>query len=81
MKKISLLLFLVFAPALGWAGYVQVCPLGPGCDPAEMVWLEIDPFGATLNPEIVAAVVGGGLLLWGVGVGIGMFLQTVRKFR
>lgn len=81
MKKISpLLAFLVFSPAFSWAGYVQVCPV-PGCDPSEMVWLQIDPFGATLSPEVVALVVGGGLFLWATGCGIGMLLNVVRKLR
>lgn len=81
MKKIFPLLALALLPASCWAAYVKACPNGPGCDPSEMVWLQIDPFGATLDPELVGLVVGGGLLLWGVGLGVGMCIQSVRKLR
>lgn len=82
MKKISFLpLFLALCPASCWAAYVKVCPDGPGCDPSEMVWLQIDPFGATLDPELIGLVVGGGLLLWSVGIGIGSCIQSIRKLR
>lgn len=82
MKRISLLLILlcVSVPPAG-ASYVQVCPDGAACDPAQMVWLQIDPFGATLNPVLTSLVVGGGLLLWGTGCGVGMYLQSLRKMR
>lgn len=81
MKKISLLSFLLCVPSQTWAAFVQACPGAAGCDPSEMVWLQIDPFGANLDPSIVAVVIGGGLLLWGVGCGVGMYLNVVRKFR
>lgn len=82
MKKISFLpLFLALCPASCWAAYVKVCPVGPGCDPSEMVWLQIDPFGATMNTELLGIVVGGGLLLWSVGLGVGMWIQSIRKLR
>lgn len=82
MKQIFLLLTLaVLAPAACWASFVQVCPDAAGCAESEMVWLQIDPFGAHLDPAVVSVVIGGGLLLWGVGCGIGMYLNSIRKFR
>lgn len=80
MKYFPLLLLLL-SPVSAWALYVQGCPLGAGCKPSELVWVQIDPFGSVLNPEAVAMVVGGGLLLWGIGCGFGMLLNTMRKMR
>ncbi len=80
MKYFPLLL-LFMMPSVCSASYAQVCPLAAGCKSNEMVWLQIEPFGATLNPQLVALVVGGGLLLWGVGCGVGMYLQSLRKMR
>lgn len=68
-------------PAASWASFVQVCPQAAGCNSTEMVWMQIEPFGAVLDPEVTGMVVGGGLLLWGVGCGVGMFLNSIRKFR
>jgi hypothetical protein len=81
MKRISLLLILALVPSHCWASFVQVCPDLAGCAESEMVWLQIDPFGAHLNPSLVGLVVGGGLLLWGTGCGVGMYLQSLRKMR
>lgn len=81
MKRISFLLFLALAPASCWASFVKVCPDVAGCSESEMVWLQIDPFGAHLNPALVGLVVGGGLLLWGTGCGVGMYLNSLRKMR
>lgn len=81
MKIFSAFFVLLLYPASCWAAYVKVCPVGPDCDPSEMVWLQIDPFGATMNTELLGIVVGGGLLLWSVGLGVGMWIQSIRKLR
>lgn len=81
MKQIFLLLLLALFPGQSWALFVEGCPDGANCMDSEKVWVQIDPFGAHLDPEVVALVVGGGLLLWGIGCGIGMYLQSVRKLR
>ena len=80
MKRFFLL-FLALLPAPCSAAYVQVCPEAAGCLESEMVWLQIDPFGAHLDPAVVSVVIGGGLLLWGTGCGVGMYLNSLRKFR
>ncbi|MDD3472386.1 MAG: hypothetical protein PHS86_06355 [Syntrophaceae bacterium] len=81
MKKFFLFLFLTLLPAVCSASFVQVCPDAAGCAESEMVWLQIDPFGSTLDLAVTGTVIGGGLLLWGTGCGVGMFLNTIRKFR
>ena len=46
---------------------------------------EIDNLSAmsdlSLNPELVATVFGGGLLLWITGLGIGLVVNQIRKMR
>lgn len=81
MKQISLLFLLLCVSSSSWAAFVQVCPGAAGCDESEKVWLQIDPFGSTLDPTIVGVVIGGGLLLWGIGCGVGMYLNITRKMR
>jgi len=81
MMKRFFLLLLAMLPAQCWASFVQVCPDAAGCSESEMVWLQIDPFGSTLDPALLSLVIGGGLLLWGTGCGVGMYLNTIRKFR
>jgi len=80
MKRFFLLL-LVMLPSPCLAAFVQVCPDAAGCAESEMVWLQIDPFGSHLDPALVSVVIGGGLLLWGTGCGVGIYLNSIRKFR
>lgn len=85
MKRIFLLL-LMLSPVSSWAAFYVQASTSPSIL-ATKVWIEVqdastisDPF-RTVDPQLTSLVVGGGLLLWGIGCGVGMFLNQSRKMR
>lgn len=82
-QKVLIVFVLLFASCPAWAidYYIEACPNGGGCANSQKVWIKIfDPY-AGLDLEIVSTVVGGGLLMWAVGAGIGLVINIVRKGR
>ncbi len=66
--------------AVDW--YVKACPDVPNCRNADKEWVVI-PSGTLdgLDLDMLSMVVGSGLLMWAVGLGIGMAIFAVRKMR
>lgn len=85
MKYFPLLLLLLSPVSASAAYYVQA--YSSKSTLSSTTWIEVQDASQivelfrTVDPQVTGLVVGGGLLLWGVGCGVGMYLQSARKLR